>query len=203
MRILIACEFSGTVRRAFRERGHDAWSCDILPAEDGSPFHLQGDVRPWLRAEWDLIVAHPPCTDLAVSGARWFKEKGKAQQEAALRFVREMMMAPAPMVAVENPISVISSRIRKPDQVFQPWQFGHSEFKATCLWLRGLSPLADRNPLTPPTRGTPEYKAWSKVHNAPPSADRWAIRSRTYAGVAAAMAEQWGQSQIINNGGNQ
>jgi hypothetical protein len=192
VRVLIACEFTGTVRRAFRALGHDAWSCDILPAEDGGE-HLLGDVRPWLWARWDLIIAHPPCTDLAVSGARWFKEKGAQQQEMALGFVREMMAAPAPLVAVENPISVISSRIRKPDQIIQPWQFGHPEFKATCLWLKGLPELTPRNPLTPPERGTPEYKAWSVVHNAPPSDDRWAIRSKTYEGVALAMAEQWGR----------
>jgi hypothetical protein len=154
---------------------------------------LLGDVRPWLWARWDLIIAHPPCTDLAVSGARWFKEKGAQQQEIALGFVREMMAAPAPLVAVENPISVISSRVRKPDQIIQPWQFGHPEFKATCLWLKGLPQLTDRNPLVPPERGTPEYKAWSVVHNAPPSDDRWAIRSKTYEGVALAMAEQWGR----------
>lgn len=192
MRVLIACEFSGVVRRAFRELGHDAWSCDLLPAEDGAPQHIQDDVRGWLRADWDLLIAHPPCTDLAVSGARWFKEKGREQQEAALKFVREMMMAPVIRVAVENPISVISSRVRKPDQIFHPHHFGHPEFKQTCLWLRGLEPLAHRNPLTPPEKGTPEWKAWNKVHYAPPSDDRWAVRSRTHEGVAAAMAEQWG-----------
>jgi hypothetical protein len=192
MRVLIACEFSGVVRRAFRARGHDAWSCDILPAEDGDSHHIQDDVRNWLRADWDLFIAHPPCTDLAVSGARWFKEKGREQQEQALAFVREMMMAPVRRVAVENPVSVISSQVRKPDQLFHPHHFGHPEFKKTCLWLRGLSPLAWRNPLTPPAKGTPEWKAWNKVHHEAPSDDRWAIRSRTYEGVAAAMAEQWG-----------
>lgn len=192
MRILIACEFSGVVRRAFRARGHDAWSCDFLPAEDASPHHIQDDVRGWLRADWDLMIAHPPCTDLAVSGARWFKEKGREQQDAALRFVREMMMAPIRRVAVENPISVISSRVRKPDQIFHPYHFGHPEFKQTCLWLRGLPPLEHRNVLTPPERGTSEYKAWSKVHHEAPGEDRWAVRSKTYEGVADAMAEQWG-----------
>jgi hypothetical protein len=201
LRVLIACEFSGVVRRAFRAEGHDAWSCDILPAEDASPHHIQDDVRNWLRADWDLLIAHPPCTDLAVSGARWFKEKGKAQQADALRFVREMMIAPVGRVAVENPISVISSKVRKPDQIFHPYHFGHPEFKQTCLWLRGLEPLAPRNALTPPERGTDEYKAWSKVHNAPPSEDRWAIRSRTYEGVAMAMAEQWGSQQSRQGGG--
>lgn len=191
MRVLVACEFSGAVRRAFRAAGHDAWSCDILPAADGGE-HLLGDVRPWLWAEWDLIIAHPPCTDLAVSGARWFKDKGREQQEQALAFVREMMMAPAPMVAVENPISVISSKVRKPDQIFHPYHFGHPEFKQTCLWLKGLPPLAHRNALTPPARGTPEYREWSVVHRAAPSEDRWALRSKTYEGVALAMAEQWG-----------
>ncbi len=190
MRVLIACEFSGVVRRAFRARGHDAWSCDREPAEDGGE-HLLGDVRPWLWAEWDLIIAHPPCTDLAVSGARWFKEKGRDQQEAALRFVREMMMAPAPLLAVENPVSVISSKVRKPDQIFHPYHFGHPEFKKTCLWLKGLPRLEHRNELTPPLKGTPEWKAWNVVHNAAPSDTRSSDRSRTYEGVAEAMAEQW------------
>jgi site-specific DNA-cytosine methylase len=190
MRVLIACEFSGVVRRAFRARGHDAWSCDVLPAEDGGE-HLLGDVRHWLRAEWDLLIAHPPCTHLAVSGARWFPGK-RAEQAEALRFVYDMLTAPVPRIAVENPVSVISSRVRKPDQVIQPHHFGHPEFKATCLWLKSLPPLAHTNALATPEKGSREWKEWNKVHRAPPGAERWKERSRTYDGIAEAMAEQWG-----------
>ena len=184
MKVLVACEFSGVVRRAFRERGHDAWSCDFLPAEDGSEFHIQESVCtvPW--DEWDLMIAHPPCTHLAVSGARWFKDKQQEQAEA-LDFVRYLMNAPIPRIALENPVSVISSKIRKPDQIIQPWQFGHGEVKATCLWLKNL-------PLLEPTHivegRTP------RVHYASPGPDRWKERSRTQAGIAAAMADQWGST---------
>ena len=182
MRVLIACEFSGVVRRAFRARGHGAWSCDLLPAEDGSPFHYQTDVRLLLLQPWDLMIAHPPCTHLAVSGARWFKDK-RAEQAEALEFVRTLLTAPIPRIALENPISVISSRIRKPDQIIQPWMFGHGETKATCLWLKGL-------PLLVPTNivNGREGRVWKL----PPSPDRWKERSRTLEGIAAAMADQWG-----------
>lgn len=139
MRVLVACEFSGVVREAFRWLGHDAWSCDILPAEDGGE-HIETDVLKVLDRGWDLMIAHPPCTHLAVSGARWFAEK-RAEQEAALDFVRQLLAAPIPRIALENPISIISSRIRKPDQIIQPWQFGHGEVKATCLWLKNLPKL--------------------------------------------------------------
>lgn len=183
LRVLIACEFSGTVRQAFNDLGHNAWSCDLLPAEDGSPYHHQTNVLELLtRTQWDLMIAHPPCTHLAVSGARWFKEKQKEQAEA-LEFVRKLMAAPVPRIAIENPISIISSRIRKPDQIIQPWQFGHGETKATCLWLKGLPKLR-------PTDVVEGREA--KVHRMPPGPDRWKERSRTYAGIAAAMAEQWG-----------
>lgn len=189
MRVLVACEFSGAVREAFRRRGHDAWSCDLLPADDGSAFHLHGDIRYFLdwsskcdARGWDLMVAHPPCTHLAVSGARWFKDK-QAEQEAALAFVRELMDAPIHRIAIENPISVISSRIRKPDQIVQPWMFGHGETKATCLWLKNL-------PLLKPTNVVSGRVA--RVHREPPSPDRWKKRSITYQGIADAMAEQWG-----------
>lgn len=140
--MLVACEFSGVVRRAFRERGHDAWSCDILPAEDGSAFHFQRDMAGiWKNTHaWDLLIAHPPCTYLAVSGARWWKER-RMEQSAALGFVRALLNAPVPRIALENPIGVISTRIRKPDQIVQPWQFGHGETKATCLWLKDLPKL--------------------------------------------------------------
>ena len=183
MRVLVACEFSGVVREAFRARGHDAWSCDLLPAEDGSPFHIQGNVlgSP-LNDGWDLMVAHPPCTHLAVSGARWFKDKAQEQADA-LDMVRRLLAAPIPRIALENPVSIISSRIRKPDQVIQPWMFGHGEVKATCLWLKDLPPLV-------PTDVVDGREA--RVHRMAPGPDRWKERSRTLPGIAAAMAGQWG-----------
>ena len=181
MRVLVACEFSGTVRDAFVAAGHDAWSCDLLPTETLGQ-HYQCDVCDVLGGGWDLMVAHPPCTHLAVSGARWFKEKA-AEQAAALDFVRALMDSPIPRIAIENPISVISSRIRKPDQIIQPWQFGHGETKATCLWLKGLPPLV-------PTNVVDGREA--RVHRMPPGPDRWKERSRTFAGIAHAMAQQWG-----------
>ena len=181
MRALVACEFSGTVRDAFRALGHDAMSCDLLPSERPGP-HYQGDVRDVLGDGWDLMVAHPPCTHLAVSGARWFKEK-RVEQAEALDFVRLLLDAPIPRIALENPVSVISSRVRKPDQIIQPWQFGHGETKATCLWLKGLPPLV-------PTDIVAGRSA--RVHRMPPAPDRWKERSRTYPGVASAMAAQWG-----------
>lgn len=186
MRILIACEFSGVVRRAFRERGHDAISCDLLPADDGDrDHHYTGDVRIILdnpRLRWDMMIAHPPCTHLAVSGARWFKYKKKEQADA-LAFVRTLMAAPVNRIALENPISVISTHVRKPDQIIQPWQFGHGEVKATCLWLANL-------PLLVPTKIVRGRVA--RVHREPPGPDRWKRRSITYEGIAAAMADQWG-----------
>lgn len=182
MNILIACEFSGVVRRAFRDLGHDAWSCDLLPAEDGDKHHWQCDVRKVPRTDWDMLIAHPPCTHLAVSGARWFKEK-KKEQEEALRFVRILLEARVPRIALENPISIISSKVRKPDQIIQPWQFGHGETKATCLWLKNLPPLK-------PTKIVEGRQP--RVHFASPGPDRWKERSRTLPGIAAAMAEQWG-----------
>lgn len=191
MRVLVACEFSGVVRDAFAARGHEAWSCDLLPTEKPSLFHYQGDVLSILGEGWDLMIAHPPCTHLAVSGARWFKDK-QFDQARALDFVRTLMAAPIEMIAIENPISIISSRIRKPDQIIQPHQFGHPEFKATCLWLKGLPKLEPTNLLQPPERGTAIWQSWNRVHRAPPGADRWKERSRTYLGIAEAMAQQWG-----------
>jgi hypothetical protein len=193
MRVLVACEFSGVVRRAFRALGHDAWSCDLLPAEDGDPHHFEGDALDVIGGgvvwshhanpyHWDMMVAHPPCTHLSVSGARWFKGK-LAEQAEALDFVRTLLAAPIPRIAIENPISIISSRIRKPDQIIQPWQFGHGETKATCLWLKGLPPLV-------PTNIVPGREA--RIHRMPPGPDRWKERSRTFEGIAAAMADQWG-----------
>lgn len=185
MRVLVACEFSGVVRRAFRERGHDAWSCDLLPAEDGSPFHIQGNVLDSLACNgdfWDLMIAHPPCTHLAVSGARWFKDK-QAEQQLALDFVACLLACDVPRICLENPVSIISSRIRKPDQIIQPWMFGHGETKATCLWLKNLPKLE-------PTKIVEGRTA--RVHRMPPGPDRWKERSRTLTGIAEAMAAQWG-----------
>jgi len=182
MKVLVACEFSGIVRDAFRERGHDAWSCDLLPTEKPGP-HIQGDVLEILDKGWDLMIAHPPCTHLAVSGARWFKDK-KYEQANALGFVRLLMGAFIDKICIENPISVISTRIRKPDQIIQPWQFGHGETKAICLWLKGL-------PLLEPTDIVPGREA--RIHKMSPSPDRWKNRSRFYHGIAQAMAEQWGK----------
>lgn len=181
MKVLVACEFSGTVRDAFAARGHDAWSCDLLPTERPGQ-HLHCDVREVLDRKWDLMIAHPPCTHLAVSGARWFHLKQKEQAEA-LDFVRLLLDAPIEKIALENPVSIISSRVRKPDQIIQPWQFGHGETKATCLWLKNL-------PLLQPTEVVVGREA--RVHKMPPSPDRWKLRSITYQGIADAMAAQWG-----------
>ena len=182
MRVLVGCEFSATVRDEFRRRGHDAWSCDLLPCEKDSRWHMQSDVLLVLGEEWDLAIFHPPCTHLAVSGSRWFKDKVKEQSEA-LVFVQTLMDAPIAKIAIENPISVISSRIRKPDQIIQPWQFGHGETKATCLWLKGLPKLS-------PTDIVDGRAA--RVHRMPPGPNRWKERSRTMTGIASAMADQWG-----------
>lgn len=181
MRVLVACEYSGTVRDAFAARGHDAWSCDLLPTERLGN-HIHGDVLQHLHRNWDLMIAHPPCTHLAVSGARWFKDK-QIEQAEALDFVHRLMDAPIPRIALENPISIISSRIRKPDQIIQPWQFGHGETKATCLWLKNLPKLL-------PTNIVEGREA--RIHKMPPSPNRWKERSRTFEGIAKAMAQQWG-----------
>lgn len=181
MKVLVACEFSGTVRDAFTALGHDSWSCDLLPTEKPGN-HIQGDVLGVLGDKWELMIAHPPCTHLAVSGARWFYLKQQEQAEA-LRFVQQLMDAPIPKIAVENPISIISSRIRKPDQIIQPWQFGHGETKATCLWLKNLPKLK-------PSQIVDGRE--NRIHKMPPSATRWKERSRTYQGIADAMAQQWG-----------
>jgi hypothetical protein len=180
MRVLIACEFSGIVRDAFAAQGHNAWSCDVLPTER-SGQHLECDVRGVLHLGWDLMVAHPPCTYLAVSGARWFKDR-MPEQHAALSFVRSLLDAPIPKIALENPVSVISSQIRKPDQIIQPWQHGHGETKATCLWLKGLPPLTPTNIVDGRD---------SRIHHMVPGPNRWRERSRTFEGIAAAMAAQW------------
>lgn len=244
MKVLVACEFSGVVRRAFRALGHNAWSCDLLPAEDNSEFHIQGDVLTLktggfacLRWNWDLMIAHPPCTDLAVSGARYFAQKrADGRQQKALAFVQSLLDAPIDRIALENPVSVISSYIRKPDQIIQPWQFGHPESKATCLWLKNLQPLVPTKVLQPEWAKNPDGsdyrdakgKRYSPTHyfsgrmqrdngqlmliedarsrqrarwanqttsgqnKLPPSPDGWKLRSRTYTGIAQAMAQQWG-----------
>ena len=183
MKVLIACEYSGRVRDAFIRGGHDAMSCDLLQTEVNGP-HYQGDLREVLNDGWDLMVCHPPCTHLAVSGARHFAAKlASGVQQEALDFVRLLLNAPIPRIALENPISIISSQIRKPDQVIQPWMFGHGEVKATCLWLKGLPKLT-------PTNIVEGREA--RVHKMPPGPNRWKERSRTLEGVAQAMADQWG-----------
>lgn len=230
-RVLIACEFSGVVRDAFRAQGHDAWSCDILPTETPSPYHLCCNIKTlfghpkcldccedrhqkcfskdcfcWCRKDkynreitpfvpypltpkfvWDMMIAFPPCTHLAVSGARWFKDKQKEQEEA-LNFVRYLMNVPIEKIAIENPIGVISTKIRKPDQIIQPWQFGHGETKATCLWLKNL-------PLLVPTKIVSGRVP--RVHYESPGPDRWKNRSRTYQGFADAMSLQWSVNNSI------
>ena len=190
MRVLIACEYSGAVRDAFINNGHDAMSCDLLPTDVDGP-HYQGDVFDVINDGWDLMIAHPPCTHLAVSGARWFKDKVKEQAES-LEFVRRLMDAPIDKIAIENPISIISSRIRKPEQIIQPWMFGHPEAKATCLWLKGLPTLSATDVLTKPECGYWSNQTPSWQNKLGPSKDRWKERSKTYQGIATAMANQWG-----------
>jgi hypothetical protein len=183
MRVLIACEYSGRVRDAFLAKGHDAISCDLLPTDAPGP-HYQGDVFDIINDGFDLLVAHPPCTHLAVSGARHFAaKKASGVQDEALDFVRRLLDAPIDKIALENPISIISSRIRKPDQIIQPWQFGHGETKATCLWLKNLPLLAPTNIVDGRS---------DRIHKMPPSPYRWKLRSTTYSGIAQAFADQWG-----------
>jgi len=187
VKVLVACEFSGRVRSAFRAIGHDAWSCDLYePAEDGDEHHIMGDAAEVARSQhWDLMIAHPPCTHLAVSGARHFARKRQTgEQQAALDFVMSLMSAPIERIAIENPVSIISTAIRRPDQIVHPWQHGELETKATCLWLKNL-------PLLQPSLIVDGR--YPRVHRESPGKDRWKRRSRTYAGIAAAMANQWGQ----------
>jgi hypothetical protein len=203
LRVLVACEFSGVVRRSFRSLGHEAFSCDLIPPEDDSPFHYQCDVMDLLDPErepiWDLMIAHPPCTYLASSGLHWNgRIPGRAEKtEEAIQFVQGLLEAPVRAVAVENPIGCLSSRMRKPDQIIQPWQFGEDASKATCLWLRGL-------PLLRPTNVLPGGKTARRANQTPsgqnrlgPSPDRWKERSRTYEGIAMAMAWQWGRVATV------
>jgi len=181
MRVLVACEFSGIVRSAFNNRGHLASSCDLLDTEIPG-VHFKEDVRNVLDFGWDLMIAHPPCTYLAVSGARWFKDR-KQEQEDALEFIKLLMNAPIEKICIENPIGVISTRIRKPDQIIQPWMFGHGETKATCLWLKNLPKLIPTHVVD---------GRFSRIHRMSPSKNRGLERSRTFSGIANAMAEQWG-----------
>lgn len=183
LKVLVACEYSGRVRDAFIKLGHFAMSCDLLPS-DAHGLHYQGDVFDVIDQGWDLMVAHPPCTHLAVSGARHFADKReRGVQQEALEFVRRLLDSPISKIALENPVSIISSKIRKPDQIIQPWQFGHGETKTTCLWLKGLPKLTPTNVVDGRD---------NRIHKMSPSADRWKKRSTTYQGIADAMAAQWG-----------
>jgi hypothetical protein len=182
MNVLIACEFSGIVRDAFKAQGHNAFSCDFLDTESPG-LHLKGNVLAFLNGSWDLMIGHPDCTYLAVSGARWFKFR-QQQQIDALNFFRTLLESPIPKICLENPISVVSTHIRKPDQIIQPYYFGHPEKKTTCLWLKNLPQLVPTKILSPPYKET--------LWRTPPQPDRWKIRSRTFTGIAKAMATQWG-----------
>ena len=197
MKVLIACESSGTVRDAFIRSGHDAMSCDMLPTEQPGP-HYQGDARDVLGDGWDLLIGHPPCTYLSVSGMHWTTRglRDPRLTEDALAFARLLMDAPIARIAIENPVSIISSRIRKPDQIIQPYHFGHDASKKTCLWLKGLPPLRPTSFVDPRiVDGKPRWdnQTDSGQNKLPPSKDRWRIRSKTYQGIADAMAEQWGK----------
>lgn len=206
MRVLIACEYSGATKDAFRERGHDAWSCDLDEDPEGRwpEFHLRGDVRQFLADGWDLMIAHPPCTYLASSGLHWnHRTPGRAEKtEEGLALVRDLMAAPIERIAIENPVGCIGTRIRKADQTIQPYEFGDDASKATCLWLKGLSPLRPTARLAGRTVTDPRngktVERWANQtdggqNRLAPSADRWKLRSTTYPGIAAAMADQWGE----------
>lgn len=215
MKVLIACESSGTVREAFRALGHEAWSADLLPADDGSQYHIQGDVLQVLANGWDLMVAHPPCTYLSVSGMHWTTRglRDPKLTEDALEFARALMDAPIPRICIENPVSIISSRIRKPDQIIQPWQFGDDASKKTCLWLKNLPKLnnEDRSKwvkgrvVGEDKRGRTIVR-WanqcdSGQNRLGPSDDRWKERSKTYKGIAHAMAQTWGNETRLETSG--
>lgn len=194
VKVLVACEYSGVVRDAFIRAGHEATSCDLLPSDSDFGPHIQGDVLGALDGGWDLMIAHPPCTDLAVSGARHFAAKrADGRQQAALDFVSALLSAPIPRIALENPVSIISSQIRKPDQIIQPWMFGHPETKATCLWLKGLDPLVETDNVYEHMLTLPKSER-NRVHYMSPGPERWKLRSTTFTGIAAAMADQWGEA---------
>ena len=189
MRVLVACEYSGRVRDAFINGGHDAMSCDLLPTDSPGP-HYHGSVMDVLNDGWDLMIAHPPCTHLAVSGARHFAEKrADGRQQEAIDFFLALARAQIPRIAIENPVCIMSSVWRKPDQTIQPWQYGHGETKATCLWLKNLPHLVPTNIVSGRD---------ARIHKMPPSADRWKLRSQTYQGIADAMADQWGGDMVKN-----
>lgn len=191
MRVLVACEYSGTVRDAFIRRGHNAISCDLLPTESPGP-HYQGDVFDIINDGFELMIAHPPCTDLAVSGAAWFEEKRKdGRQQKSIDFFMKLAKCNITKIAIENPIGIMSTVWRKPDQIIQPWMFGHPESKATCFWLKGLEKLQETNNVKTVYDILPKNKQ-QRLHYLPPSPDRWKIRSKTFEGIAEAMAEQWG-----------
>ncbi len=195
MNVLVACEESAIVRDAFRARGHCAWSCDLLPTRGDDAYHYQGDVREVLSFEWDLIIAFPPCTDLSVSGARyWAQKQADGRQQAAIDFALMFWNHPCPKICIENPIGILSTQMAKPTQIIQPWQFGHPESKATCLWLKGLPKLVPTNILDKPARGYWDNQTPSGQNKLSPSPDRAKLRSVTYQGVADAMALQWGKS---------
>ena len=190
MRVLIACEFSGTVRDAFRRAGHDAWSVDLLPCDKGPDWHYEGNAGQYLCPEWDLLIAHPPCTALCVSGNRYYA--GTTDRDEALDFFRLFLDAPIAKIAVENPVGVTSTRIRRPDQWIQPHHFGHPESKKTGLWLKGLAALQATDILTKPDCGYWDNQTPSGQNKLGPSPDRWKLRAATYTGIAKAMATQWG-----------
>lgn len=196
MKILCGCESSGAIRNAFRELGHDAWSCDLLPADDNSQYHYQGDVFDIINDGWDMATFNPPCTYLSVSGMHWTTRglRDPKLTEEALEFVRKLMDCNIPKWALENPVSIISSRIRKPDQVINPYEFGHDASKKTCLWLHNLPKLVGTEYIAP--RIVDGKKRWgnqtdSGQNKLAPSADRWKLRSKTYDGIAKAMANTW------------
>lgn len=189
MRVLVACEFSGVVREAFAKLGHDAWSCDLLPTEQPGQ-HIQGDVLPVLSQGWDLLIAHPPCTHLAVSGARYFAEKQQEQAEA-INFFMQFIWAPIPRICVENPVSIMSTEHERPTQIIQPWMFGHHETKTTCLWLKNLPKLVPTNIISDPAQRRDNLTP-SGQNKLGPSPNRAKLRSVTYTGIAEAMALQWG-----------
>ncbi|MDE4302875.1 hypothetical protein PXK30_05185 [Phaeobacter gallaeciensis] len=210
LRVLVGCETSGVVRRAFLERGHDAWSCDLLPSDDASNRHMQCDIRDVLDMGWDLLaVMHPPCTRLCNSGVRWLSKppKGRsldemwAELDEGIALFSACWNAPVARIAVENPVMHRHAKERIENyqpaaQHVQPWWFGEKAFKATGLYLRGLPPLTPTDKLTPPEKGTDEHKKWSAIHRASPGPDRWKLRSKTFPGIAAAMADQWGRLGI-------
>jgi len=202
MRVLVACEYSGRVREAFRKLGHDAWSCDILPADDGSEYHIQDDVLKHLDEGWDLMIAHPPCTYLTNAGVTWlYRQEGRWEKmREGAEFFKKLLDASIPMIAVENPIMhkyAVEIIGRRQDQVIQPWMFGHMESKGTCLWLKGLPKLTPTNDVKTEMLKLPK-NVQQRMHYLPPSPDRWKLRSTTYQGIADAMADQWGGKRLTS-----